>query len=188
MVHLTQHRPSLTKKLLHLPASAEALEDPLRPILASIVAGCTLSEEALPAASGLMQPTLSPFLDGYFPGYNLEANIGSYLDIPELIDLVNLLLDYRAGIRESEVWLAYIIAYSCAGRDHLWQDLGLANRNELSMLMQLSFPALAALNTGDMKWKKFIYRQYCLREGIYVCTAPSCGQCNDYQKCFSPEE
>jgi nitrogen fixation protein NifQ len=54
--------------------------------------------------------------------------------------------------------------------------------------METGFPALAALNTGDMKWKKFIYRQYCARDGIYVCPAPSCGVCIDYAKCFAPEE
>jgi nitrogen fixation protein NifQ len=41
---------------------------------------------------------------------------------------------------------------------------------------------------GDMKWKKFIYRHYCTREGIYVCPAPSCGECSDYSKCFAKEE
>ena len=110
------------------------------------------------------------------------------MDIPELDDIEHLLLDYRAGGRDSEVWLARIAACGCAGRDHLWQDLGLANRKELSLLMESAFPTLAELNVGDMKWKKFIYRQYCARDGIYVCPAPSCGVCIDYAKCFAPEE
>jgi nitrogen fixation protein NifQ len=38
-----------------------------------------------------------------------------------------------------------------------------------------------------MKWKKFLYRQFCAREEIYVCPAPSCGVCKDYAKCFGPE-
>jgi nitrogen fixation protein NifQ len=66
--------------------------------------------------------------------------------------------------------------------------LGLANRGELSLLMNTAFPTLAALNVGDMKWKKFIYRHCCTREGIYVCPAPSCGGCSDYSKCFAKEE
>ena len=70
----------------------------------------------------------------------------------------------------------------------LWQDLGLADRGELSVLMGEAFPGLAALNTGDMKWKKFIYRHYCSRDGIYVCPAPSCGECADYARCFAPED
>jgi nitrogen fixation protein NifQ len=38
-----------------------------------------------------------------------------------------------------------------------------------------------------MKWKKFLYRQLCLEEGIYVCRAPSCEVCKDYDLCFGPE-
>ena len=48
-------------------------------------------------------------------------------------------------------------------------------------------PGLARANTGDMKWKKFLYRRLCANEGIYVCPAPSCGVCKDYAKCFGPE-
>jgi nitrogen fixation protein NifQ len=88
---------------------------------------------------------------------------------------------------QSETWMAQIVARGCAGRDHLWQDLGLANRGELTMLMNTAFSTLAALNTGDMKWKKFIYRHYCAKEGIYVCPAPSCSACSDYDKCHAPE-
>ena len=82
---------------------------------------------------------------------------------------------------------ANIVATACAGRDHLWQDLGLASREELSRLMWVNFPGLARANTGDMKWKKFLYRRLCANEGIYVCPAPSCGVCKDYAKCFGPE-
>ena len=54
--------------------------------------------------------------------------------------------------------------------------------------MWVNFPELARANTGDMKWKKFLYRQFCAAEGIYVCPAPSCGVCKDYAKCFGPEQ
>ena len=53
--------------------------------------------------------------------------------------------------------------------------------------MWVNFPGLARANSGDMKWKKFLYRQLCSSEGIYVCPAPSCGVCKDYAKCFGPE-
>ncbi len=39
-----------------------------------------------------------------------------------------------------------------------------------------------------MKWKKFIYKQLCITEGIYTCRAPSCEVCADYADCFGPEE
>ena len=98
-----------------------------------------------------------------------------------------LLLRHRAGEFTSELIIADILAAACAGSDHLWQDLGLAGREQLSRLMWLNFPALARANSGDMKWKKFLYRQLCSSEGIYVCPAPSCGVCKDYAKCFGPE-
>ena len=83
---------------------------------------------------------------------------------------------------------AEIVTAACMANDHLWQDLGLWSRKYLSQLMTQNFPALAAKNNKDMKWKKFLYKQLCAQEGIYVCRAPSCEVCVDYAKCFGPEE
>ena len=105
----------------------------------------------------------------------------------EYEDVLALLLEYAVDASDESTWLAGAVAAACMGDNHLWQDLGLANRGELSTLMNVAFPALAVLNVGDMKWKKFIYRHYCSREGIYVCPAPSCGECADHAKCFAPE-
>jgi nitrogen fixation protein NifQ len=180
-------RDLLMAELLSRPAAAPASTDPLRPVLASLLVGRSLNQGVLTATLGLDEQAFQTLWRDYFPGAQLNLQNGSGEDIAELEDLLNLLLEYRAGACESEVWLAHIVAYSCCGRNHLWQDLGLANRNELSMLMTTAFPSLAALNVGDMKWKKFIYRHYCSREGIYVCPAPSCGECVDHAKCFSSE-
>lgn len=180
-------RALLQTELLDRPAQAHAADDPLRPLLASLLAGRSLHQGVLPATLGLAEPVFQTLWHDYFPGARLNLHDGPGEDIAELEDLLHLLLDYRAGVRESEVWLAHSVAYSCCGRNHLWQDLGLADRGELSTLMTVAFPALAALNVGDMKWKKFIYRHYCAREGIYVCPAPSCGECADHAKCFAPE-
>lgn len=175
-------------ELLNRPAPPEACADPLRPIIASLLAGRSLNQGVLPADLGLLPHVLRKLWDDYFPGPPLRLPGGVAEDIPELSDLIHLLLDYRAGREESEIWMAQIVALGCAGRDHLWHDLGLANRDELSALMETAFPSLAALNVGDMKWKKFIYHHYCAREGIYVCPAPSCSECADHKKCFAPEE
>lgn len=180
-------RSLLMAELLHRPAAAQAVADPLRPVLASLLAGRSLHQGVLTATLGLSGLAFQTLWHDYFPGEHLNLQNGPGEDIAELEDLLNLLLEYRAGQQESEVWLAHIVAYSCCGRNHLWQDLGLDNRNKLTLLMTTAFPALAALNVGDMKWKKFIYRHYCAREGIYVCPAPSCGECADHAKCFSPE-
>jgi nitrogen fixation protein NifQ len=74
------------------------------------------------------------------------------------------------------------------GMDHLWQDLGVWSRKELSELLQRNFPTLAAKNTQDMKWKKFLYKQLCEQQGIHICRAPSCDVCVDYSKCFGAED
>jgi nitrogen fixation protein NifQ len=181
-------RSHLMAELLNRPATKQALADPSRPILASLLAGRSLDEGVLSATLGLAPPMFRRLWDEYFPGAPLRLQSGRHQDIPELTDLINLLLDYRAGQHASEVWLAQIVAVGCAGRDQLWQDLGLADRRELSVLMETAFPSLAASNGDDMKWKKFIYRQYCARDGIYLCPAPSCAQCADYIQCFAPEQ
>ena len=53
--------------------------------------------------------------------------------------------------------------------------------------MHDNFRTLAERNTQDMKWKKFLYKQLCISEGIYICRAPSCEVCVDYAACFAPE-
>ena len=83
--------------------------------------------------------------------------------------------------------MAHILAAGCMASDHLWQDLGLWHRAELTALMRRNFPPLAARNVKDMKWKKFLYKQLCESEGIYLCRAPSCEVCVDYAVCFGPE-
>lgn len=180
-------RALLQAELLGRPAQASALADPLRPVLASLLAGRSLKLGVLSATLGLPETAFQTLWHDYFAGTQLNLTDGPGEVIVELEDLLHLLLEYRAGVRESEVWLAHIVAYSCCGRNHLWQDLGLADRGELSGLMRTAFPALADLNVGDMKWKKFLYRHYCSREGIYVCPAPSCSECTDHDKCFAPE-
>jgi len=180
-------REVIFAELLLLPCGKSAAGDPNRSLLASLVAGQAMGNGCLPADLGLGEATFGQLLNHYFPGYAFTGTPRQLEAIPEWSDLQKLLLDHRANKSPSELLMASIVASACAGRDHLWQDLGLLNREELSQLIWLNFPALASLNTGDMKWKKFLYRQFCSSEGIYVCPAPSCGVCKDYAKCFGPE-
>ncbi len=180
-------RTLLQTELLNRPVPAQVAADPLRSILASMLAGRSVHQGVLSATLGLPEAEFQTLWASYFPGEHLNLQDGPSLDMLELDDLRKLLLEYRAGVSESEVWMAHITTYGCSGRNHLWQDLGLADRGELSTLMTKAFPSLSDQNIGDMKWKKFIYRHYCSREGIYVCPAPSCGECADHAKCFSPE-
>lgn len=109
----------------------------------------------------------------------------------EVDDVRALLLDHAdpaAGTPAEIAAVAETVAVACLGDNHLWQDLQLASRAELSALMAHWFPALKARNSGDMKWKKFLYKQLCARAEIQVCKAPSCAVCSDLPLCFGPED
>jgi nitrogen fixation protein NifQ len=108
----------------------------------------------------------------------------------EVADLTALLLEHAdpaAGPRAEVERVALTIAVASLGDNHLWQDLRLASRAELSALVRRWFPALVAKNRGDMKWKKFLYRQLCGREQLLICKSPSCAVCSDLPVCFGPE-
>jgi nitrogen fixation protein NifQ len=72
--------------------------------------------------------------------------------------------------------------------DHLWQDMGLPARAVLNALLAEHFTPLYLKNVGDMKWKKFFYRQLCERAQVPICRSPSCSTCVDFTYCFGPEE
>ncbi len=84
-------------------------------------------------------------------------------------------------------WLVSILARRCMSPNHLWQDLGLSSRGDLNRMMRERFPALAARNAQNMKWKKFFYRCLCEMEGFSLCAAPTCAECSDYSGCFGEE-
>lgn len=118
----------------------------------------------------------------------LEPRLRSRRD--EVDDLEALLLrhaDWSVGNKADVHHAAWLIACASLGDQHLWQDLGLPSREGLSMLMRRWFPTLVALNAGDMRWKKFLYRQLCLQEDILICKSPSCQGCVDQPQCFGPE-
>lgn len=146
---------------------------------------------ALPPGLGLSQTEFSELLARYFPSSKLQVSCAQNTADPRALerdDVFALLLEHRAYNSMSEQWLAQIVTSACMANDHLWQDLGLRSRDYLSLLMTQNFPSLAAKNEHDMKWKKFLYKQLCEKEGINACRAPSCEYCVDYLQCFGPEE
>ena len=102
-------------------------------------------------------------------------------------ELMELLLASRADDSKETFWLASTIATACLGDNHLWQDMGLAGREELSWLLKRHFTSLYERNVGNMKWKKFFYKELCRRAQVVLCKAPSCGTCPDYAACFGAE-
>jgi nitrogen fixation protein NifQ len=146
---------------------------------------------ALPHGLGLNEKDFYALLARHFPCVELAIHCANNAADPRALerdDVLGLLFEYRAGSDLSEQWMAQIVTAACMSNDHLWQDLGLWSRDYLSRLMTQNFPALAAKNVHDMKWKKFLYKQLCEKEGINACRAPTCEYCADYLKCFGPEE
>jgi nitrogen fixation protein NifQ len=121
-------------------------------------------------------------------GRRLGKGVSDLVLAEEVDDLRTLLLEHRTADLPETTWMASAVARACLFSDHLWQDLGLTSRKDLSGLLTRHFQPLALKNTGDMKWKKFFYKQLCESEGLNLCKAPSCGVCADYKICFGPEE
>lgn len=167
--------------------------DPNRVWLTKIVASWLNAQSVLPDHLGLQPEQFQQLTTALFPGRQIstQAPSGRKLDFSRMLekeDLVNLLQSFKKDDSEETGWMIALIVAACLGSDHLWQDLGVWQRSELSELLAYNFPQLAARNTRDMKWKKFLYKQLCEAEGIYLCRAPSCEVCKDYSDCFGPED
>ncbi|MGR9052606.1 MAG: nitrogen fixation protein NifQ [Gammaproteobacteria bacterium] len=168
-------------------------ENPNCDWLAKIIASWLCGKSVLPDYLGLEPEQFQTLLDTQYPGFDVpfKAPSGIVLDFERMLereDLIKLLQLFRSDAsRENDVIIGLIVS-ACLGSDHLWQDLGLWNRSELTALLRYNFPALAERNVKDMKWKKFLYKQLCEAEGLYLCRAPSCEVCKDYSDCFGSEE
>ncbi len=161
--------------------------------LAQMLASWLVGDGVLPDCLGLSPDQFQNMLQQTFPGYNLSPNAvsGHCTDFSRMLekqDLEQLLRQSTHQPYAESEWLISILVAACLGNDHLWQDLGLWNRSELSAMLNHNFPELATRNSKDMKWKKFLYKQLCEAEGLYVCRAPSCEVCKDYPQCFGPED
>lgn len=189
-VMLKQKVPPQSQSL-YAELMAHAAGSPNDELFAQMIASQIDGIGALPPGLGLAEQDFSALLARHFPGVELVIRNQERAEdprAPERDDVLALLLEHRAYRDSSESWMAEIVTAACMASDHLWQDLGLRSRDYLGKLMTQNFPSLAARNVHDMKWKKFIYKQLCEKEGINACRAPSCEYCADYLNCFGPEE
>jgi nitrogen fixation protein NifQ len=143
------------------------------------------------ASIGLDRGQLARLIRGWAPAAACYIELK---DQPEHIrfdeeesQLRELFQRYRADDSAETSWLASILTRRSMSPRHLWQDLGLSSRDELSRLMRERFSRLAARNTDNMKWKKYFYRCLCELEGFTLCAAPTCRECNDFPNCFGDE-
>jgi len=143
-------------------------------------------------AIGLDGRELAKLVEAVFP--HAHIFIDEIVSCPPVFDrsddesyLGELLSRYTSDGTALQLQLSLIIARRAMRPNHLWQDLGLRDRNELSQLMMRHFRRLSDRNAGNMKWKKFLYRMICRDEGFRLCTAPSCAECDDFSVCFDDE-
>jgi nitrogen fixation protein NifQ len=151
--------------------------------------GRALDAGQRPLIRGLPERDFRRLLAAFFPGVELANDAPDRGQTPpdaidELEELLELLLEARREPSETLAWLSHAVASAAMRDNHLWQDMGLPNRALLSRLMAECFPELAARNVGDMKWKKFFYRQLCGRAGVPICKSPNCADCVDFADCF----
>ncbi|MBF0295121.1 MAG: nitrogen fixation protein NifQ [Magnetococcales bacterium] len=171
-----------------------ARHDPLGVWLARILSSWLAGDTALPANLGLGEQALAALMRHHFPGITLPEHLRWRCAAPdpgrdlEREALIELFRQHCQLSSPDADWLARILAEGCLGEDHLWQDLGLWARGDVSALLVYGFSPLAARNVRDMKWKKFFYKQLCEAANVQLCRAPSCDACQDYANCFGPEE
>jgi nitrogen fixation protein NifQ len=161
-------------------------------IFALAMGDAASGERSIADGTGLDGAAMAELIAEMFPGGAselLEATDGATVTVDaEEQSLRDILGMFATGASRLETHLTAMIARRCKWPHHLWQDLGLRTRGELSELMQRHFARLAAKNSHDMKWKKFLYRMVCGSEGFTLCTSPVCSECSDFSDCFGAED
>ncbi|WP_114947302.1 MULTISPECIES: nitrogen fixation protein NifQ [Microvirga] len=189
-----ERRHSQSRSIDERPIDLETKFDQhvLACVLSLALEEINVGEATATEATGLSLAELRNVLCRNFPAvpvnaFALEEEKDREPDIEEGLLRDLLLAHARPGSRVSARF-AKIIARRALRNDHLWQNLGLFNRAELSRLLATHFPMLAAGNAKNMKWKKYFYRRLCEAEGFSTCLATSCRECKDFDNCFGSEE
>jgi nitrogen fixation protein NifQ len=135
----------------------------------------------LPRA-GLDRATMQSLMARHFPSIDAApavevtpVSLSARDEVDKFHDLVTLLGTHDSIDNDESRWLAHAIATGTMGSNHLWEDMGLPSRAVLSQLTEHHFTGTFIRNVGDMRWKKFFYRQLC-------------GECVDYHVCYGAEE
>jgi nitrogen fixation protein NifQ len=164
-----------------------------RHVLASIVSIAVSEGGAVAPRVGLSARDLSELLKTHFPSSQLPPLNDPEGDADEAyrdeIEVVHEVLSAnRSSGGDYGARLAAIVARRALEPNHLWEDLGLRGRSELTRLIARHFAPLAELNFKNMRWKRFIYRYMCEKDGFAMCTTPVCTSCADYELCFGEEK
>lgn len=190
-----EHRGIASYRLLTgvRPADADISSDGSfdRHVLASILAAGTMDGGLVSEKVGLSSDQLAALLEQNFPSVRIkeEALLQDFErdESDEIAMVRDLLLAQRSTEGNTGRWLAAMIARRAIEPNHLWEDLGLRDRGEVSRLLSRHFAPLAARNINNMRWKRFFYRTLCDDDGLVLCTTPVCTRCKDFNLCFGDE-
>ncbi|RTL87314.1 MAG: nitrogen fixation protein NifQ [Hyphomicrobiales bacterium] len=175
-----------------LPEAANIEDDANfdRHVLASILAIASHEGGSLASQTGLTETELSDLIFQYFAAPRLESSgegAAPLVDADEIEMVRELLLANRSSEGDCGHWLAGMIARRAMEPNHLWEDLGLRERSELTRLIARHFAPLARRNDKNMRWKRFLYRLMCEDDGLVMCSTPVCSNCADYELCYGAE-
>lgn len=195
-----EHDPRVTTAdpvyaaLMNSPQPPDVLRED-RHLFACVLAAAAQETTEMAQAVGLHDADLDDLLATFFPGLSRSALHRSPPETdaarPESNEgiLTILLSHVPAGQprRQSRTstWLARILAARAAHPGHLWVAMGLFERPQLSAAIRRHLPSLAQANHQNMRWKRYLYKQLCERDGGLMCKAPNCGVCSDYATCFA---
>jgi nitrogen fixation protein NifQ len=162
-----------------------------RHVLASILAVAAMEDGAVAERAGLANTDLIRLIEREFPDARdiiprWCAPAGQAED-EETVMVRDLLLANRSHDSDVSRWLSAMVARRAMEPNHLWEDLGLRDREELTRLLDRHFAPIACKNTKNMKWKRFFYRSMCEDDGFVMCSTPVCTQCADFHRCYGDE-
>ena len=167
-------------------------------LFACLLAVAVQDEHKTCEALGLTDRDISALLKKFFPRAEPDLlqkhNKAELLKPPEINEeVLGILLEYvptTLGQHDNlvSVYLCHILAARAALPGHLWVAMGLFERPELTAAIRRHLPSLAEANSQNMRWKRYLFKQVCDRNGGTMCKSPNCGVCSDYATCFADED
>ncbi|MGY6272565.1 nitrogen fixation protein NifQ [Achromobacter denitrificans] len=143
-----------------------------------------LLERLFPGAPAAHDAALAP-LRGQRAAYAAAGLAPLDRSQAEFTRLLRALLDaWTSPAMDTTPWVTGVLARACLRPDHLWRDLGLSGREDVTALLARHYPGLAARNVRNLRWKQFL--AYSARElaGQPLAPAPGCPGCEDYGYCY----
>jgi nitrogen fixation protein NifQ len=192
----TSTAATVYRKLTGVPpemADMDSDENFDRHVLACVLSLAATGPASMTAQTGLTKGELEALISRTFVDSEFavpqedESARAAGVDEDEIESVRDLLSANRSTQGDCGHWLAAMVARRALEPNHLWEDLGLRNRAELTRLLERHFRPLAVRNDKNMRWKRFIYRVMCEADGFVMCSTPVCSNCADYNHCFGEE-